>query len=430
MNSTARQRFARLMQQEQAQQAQADMLAQMRGSRPTAPAMPARQGQASRMMGALRMAQGGAVGPLPSLQELSSFDYQYQDPSFGATAPFTQRNPIVPMFHIEAPAYGGMEQSVYDWTAPSIMGGQYTQPAREAPAMVESTSAYRPMDATTLPGGGANIPDVPVFPNQPMTPPVQTQPVAPPVQTQPMAPPVQTQPVVPPVQTQPMAPPVQTQPMAPPVQTQPVAPSQIPTVATTSTSVPNVITAEERQRREQEAAALLAQQAAEEEARVQAGILAEQQRQAALAEQERQQSIAQEAERLEAEEAERIRLNKVEADRLAEVLRQQAETKQKADEKARADADAKAKADADAKAASESAAAQYAQMRADDLFSRFGLDTGNRTPAPPEAEASNTVTWQQDVGGEGSMLATFTGTADERDRALGLGRYAPADQGG
>ena len=403
MNSTARQRFARLMQQEQAQQAQADMLAQMRGSRPTAPAMPARQGQASRMMGALRMAQGGAVGPLPSLQDLSSFDYQYQDPSFGATAPFTQRNPIVPMFHIEAPAYGGMEQSVYDWTAPSIMGGQYTQPAREAPAMVESTSAYRPMDATTLPGGGANIPDVPVFPNQPVAPPVQTQPVAPPVQTQPVA---------------------------PPVQTQPVAPSQIPTVATTSTSVPNVITAEERQRREQEAAALLAQQAAEEEARVQAGILAEQQRQAALAEQERQQSIAQEAERLEAEEAERIRLNKVEADRLAEVLRQQAETKQKADEKARADADAKAKADADAKAASESAAAQYAQMRADDLFSRFGLDTGNRTPAPPEAEASNTVTWQQDVGGEGSMLATFTGTADERDRALGLGRYAPADQGG
>jgi len=412
MNSTARQRFAQLMQQEQAQQAQADMLAQMRGSRPTAPAMPARQGQASRMMGALRMAQGGAVGPLPSLQDLSSFDYQYQDPSFGATAPFTQRNPIVPMFNIEAPAYGGMEQSVYDWTAPSIMGGQYTQPAREAPAMVESTSAYRPMDATTLPGGGANIPDVPVFPNQPMAPPVQTQPVAPPVQTQPVAPPVQTQPV------------------APPVQTQPVAPSQIPTVATTSTSVPNVITAEERQRREQEAAALLAQQAAEEEARVQAGILAEQQRQAALAEQERQQSIAQEAERLEAEEAERIRLNKVEADRLAEVLRQQAETKQKADEKARADADAKAKADADAKAASESAAAQYAQMRADDLFSRFGLDTGNRTPAPPEAEASNTVTWQQDVGGEGSMLATFTGTADERDRALGLGRYAPADQGG
>jgi len=394
MNSTARQRFAQLMQQEQAQQAQADMLAQMRGSRPTAPAMPARQGQASRMMGALRMAQGGAVGPLPSLQDLSSFDYQYQDPSFGATAPFTQRNPIVPMFNIEAPAYGGMEQSVYDWTAPSIMGGQYTQPAREAPAMVESTSAYRPMDATTLPGGGANIPDVPVFPNQPMAPPVQTQPVA------------------------------------PPVQTQPVAPSQIPTVATTSTSVPNVITAEERQRREQEAAALLDQQAAEEEVRVQAGILAEQQRQAALAEQERQQSIAQEAERLEAEEAERIRLNKVEADRLAEVLRQQAETKQKADEKARADADAKAKADADAKAASESAAAQYAQMRADDLFSRFGFDTGNRTPAPPEAEASNTVTWQQDVGGEGSMLATFTGTADERDRALGLGRYAPADQGG
>ena len=304
MNSTARQRFAQLMQQEQAQQAQADMLAQMRGSRPTAPAMPARQGQASRMMGALRMAQGGAVGPLPSLQDLSSFDYQYQDPSFGATAPFTQRNPIVPMFNIEAPAYGGMEQSVYDWTAPSIMGGQYTQPAREAPAMVESTSAYRPMDATTLPGGGANIPDVPVFPNQPMAPPVQTQPVAPPVQTQPVA---------------------------PPVQTQPVAPSQIPTVATTSTSVPNVITAEERQRREQEAAALLAQQAAEEEARVQAGILAEQQRQAALAEQERQQSIAQEAARLEQEEADRQNALRIAQETAA---RQQAEADQQAQSQA------------------------------------------------------------------------------------------------
>jgi len=313
MNSTARQRFAQLMQQEQAQQAQADMLAQMRGSRPTAPAMPARQGQASRMMGALRMAQGGAVGPLPSLQDLSSFDYQYQDPSFGATAPFTQRNPIVPMFNIEAPAYGGMEQSVYDWTAPSIMGGQYTQPAREAPAMVESTSAYRPMDATTLPGGGANIPDVPVFPNQPMAPPVQTQPVAPPVQTQPVAPPVQTQPV------------------APPVQTQPVAPSQIPTVATTSTSVPNVITAEERQRREQEAAALLDQQAAEEEARVQAGILAEQQRQAALAEQERQQSIAQEAARLEQEEADRQNALRIAQETAA---RQQAEADQQAQSQA------------------------------------------------------------------------------------------------
>ena len=393
MNSTARQRFAQLMQQEQAQQAQADMLAQMRGSRPTAPAMPARQGQASRMMGALRMAQGGAVGPLPSLQDLSSFDYQYQDPSFGATAPFTQRNPIVPMFNIEAPAYGGMEQSVYDWTAPSIMGGQYTQPAREAPAMVESTSAYRPMDATTLPGGGANIPDVPVFPNQPMAPPVQTQPVAPPVQTQPVA---------------------------PPVQTQPVAPSQIPTVATTSTSVPNVITAEERQRREQEAAALLDQQAAEEEVRVQAGILAEQQRQAALAEQERQQSIAQEAERLEAEEAERIRLNKVEADRLAEVLRQQAE------EDARQVSGGGFGGIRDQiKQAIENPVDPTRQYIIDRFRSEFGLSLDGSVPGP---RTNGQVTWQEDTGGEGSMMTTRTGTIEERDRALGRA-IDPNEQG-
>ncbi len=178
MNSTARQRFAQMMQQEQASQAQADMLSQMRGPRPVAPAtssMP--QGQASRMMGAVRMAEGGAVGPLPSLQELSNPNYQYQDPSFGASAPFTQLNPIVPMFNLESPAFGGMEQSTYDFTAPSVQGGQFTQPARQAPAMPEFTSAYRPVDATTLPGGGANIPDVPLFPGQDAL--QQTQPTQP-----------------------------------------------------------------------------------------------------------------------------------------------------------------------------------------------------------------------------------------------------------
>ena len=288
MNSTARQRFAQMMQQEQASQAQADMLSQMRGPRPVAPAtssMP--QGQASRMMGAVRMAEGGAVGPLPSLQELSNPNYQYQDPSFGASAPFTQLNPIVPMFNLESPAFGGMEQSTYDFTAPSVQGGQFTQPARQAPAMPEFTSAYRPVDATTLPGGGANIPDVPLFPGQDAL--QQTQPTQP-VVTQP------TQPVV----------------------TQPTAPAQ------TTGAIPGVITPEERIRREQNAAELARQQA-EEDARVQAGIQAEATRQEALAEQQRQASIAAEAARLEQEEADRQNALRIAQETAA---RQQAEADQ------------------------------------------------------------------------------------------------------
>ena len=280
MNSTARQRFAQMMQQEQASQAQADMLSQMRGPRPVAPAtssMP--QGQASRMMGAVRMAEGGAVGPLPSLQELSNPNYQYQDPSFGASAPFTQLNPIVPMFNLESPAFGGMEQSTYDFTAPSVQGGQFTQPARQAPAMPEFTSAYRPVDATTLPGGGANIPDVPLFPGQDAL--QQTQP---------------TQPVV----------------------TQPTAPAQ------TTGAIPGVITPEERIRREQNAAELARQQA-EEDARVQAGIQAEATRQQALAEQQRQASIAAEAARLEQEQADRQNALRIAQETAA---RQQAEADQ------------------------------------------------------------------------------------------------------
>lgn len=210
MNSTARQRFAQMMQQEQAQQEQQQMLTKMRA--PAASARGAPMGRAGQMMGALKMANGGAVGPLPSLQELSRPDYQYQDPAFGATAPFTQQNPIVPMFNLEAPAYGGMQQSTYDWTAPIVQGGQFSQPAREAPAMVESTSAYRPVDATTLPGGGVNIPNVPVSPDRP-------QPTAP---------------------------------SAP----SPMEQLMMPPVATTSTgAIPGVITAEERQRREANAAA-------------------------------------------------------------------------------------------------------------------------------------------------------------------------------
>ena len=323
MNSTARQRFAQMMQQEQASQAQADMLSQMRGPRPVAPAtssMP--QGQASRMMGAVRMAEGGAVGPLPSLQELSNPNYQYQDPSFGASAPFTQLNPIVPMFNLESPAFGGMEQSTYDFTAPSVQGGQFTQPARQAPAMPEFTSAYRPVDATTLPGGGANIPDVPLFPGQDAL--QQTQP---------------TQPVV----------------------TQPTAPAQ------TTGAIPGVITPEERIRREQNAAELARQQA-EEDARVQAGIQAEATRQQALAEQQRQASIAAEAARLEQEQADRQNALRIAQETAA---RQQAEADQQVQSQAARRELAQAAADDAEQAERERQASAVANNRNNSLVNLF-----------------------------------------------------------
>ena len=331
MNSTARQRFAQMMQQEQASQAQADMLSQMRGPRPVAPAtssMP--QGQASRMMGAVRMAEGGAVGPLPSLQELSNPNYQYQDPSFGASAPFTQLNPIVPMFNLESPAFGGMEQSTYDFTAPSVQGGQFTQPARQAPAMPEFTSAYRPVDATTLPGGGANIPDVPLFPGQDAL--QQTQPTQP-VVTQP------TQPVV----------------------TQPTAPAQ------TTGAIPGVITPEERIRREQNAAELARQQA-EEDARVQAGIQAEATRQQALAEQQRQASIAAEAARLEQEQADRQNALRIAQET---VDRQQAEADQQVQSQATRRELAQAAADDAEQAERERQARAVANNRNNGLVNLF-----------------------------------------------------------
>ena len=144
MNSIARQRFAQMMQQETDQP-----------MRPQAP-----QGQASRMMSAVRMAEGGAVGGLPTLEQMSQPGYQFQMPDLSTNTPPAPFNPFVPMFNLEAPAFGGMEQSTYDFTAPSVMGGQYTQPARQAPATVGFTSNYVPVDATAQ-TGGTGVPNNP-----------------------------------------------------------------------------------------------------------------------------------------------------------------------------------------------------------------------------------------------------------------------------
>ena len=111
MNYSARERFAQLMQS----QGQA-MAAPMQGTR------------SNQMMSAVRMANGGALTAPPTLQEMSSPDFQFQGTQLGASAPFTQMNPIVPMFSLEAPAFGGMEQSTYDFTAPVVQGGSLYQP--------------------------------------------------------------------------------------------------------------------------------------------------------------------------------------------------------------------------------------------------------------------------------------------------------------
>lgn len=308
MNSSARQRFAQMMQQEQARQAQADMLSQIRGPRTAAPAQALTQpprgqaSQSSRMLGAVRMANGGPVGALPTIKELAGLNPPRRDAADTATAPFTQNNPIVPMFNLETPAFGGMEQGTYDWTAPSVSAGQFTQPDRMPPALTPSTSAYRPVDATTLPGGGANIPNVPVTPNQ----------------------------VLPPAQSPAMPPPA---PMAPPA---PV----------TGTGIPNVVTADDRQQRERDANEL-ARQKAEEDRRRQVGIQAELERQERLAEQQRQAAIQAEAQRLEQEEAERqnaLRIaREAEQRRLAQAQEQeQATAERRAQAREAADAAEKA----------------------------------------------------------------------------------------
>lgn len=292
MNYSARERFAQLMQS----QGQA-MAAPVQGTR------------SSQMMSAVRMANGGAVNSLPTLQEMANPNYQFQGVQLGANAPFTQFNPIVPMFSLEAPAFGGMEQSTYDFTAPVVQGGSMYQPPRQEPVMTESTSAYRPVDATTVMDSSGNIPNVPSDPYAPPDPYTFVDPNTP----APYVPPVgQTQPVAQPA-------PVITQPA--PVITQPAPVAPPAGVATTSTSIPTVITAEERAAREA------------------AGIQAELERRMAA------ERAAQEA----AAQAEALRLEQAEQERLAE---------------AQAQAQAKAQADADARAFAERIAAAAADKNA------------------------------------------------------------------
>ena len=319
MNYSARERFAQLM-QSQGQ----GMAAPMQGTR------------SSQMMSAVRMANGGAVSSLPTLQEMADPNYQFQGVQLGASAPFTQFNPTVPMFSLEAPAFGGMQQSTYDWTAPTVQAGSIYQPQRQDPVMTESTSAYRPVDATTVMDQSGNIPNVPVDPYAPY--------VAPVAQTQPQV----------------------------PVQQAPVAtPSG---VASTSPAIPQVITAEERARREAQA-----QRQAEEQARAQAEA-EEQSRQAGIQAELERRRAAEEAQRQAAAQAEAQRLQQEEAQRIA--AQQEAQRQAAAEQAAREQA-AAAQAEQDRIAAEQAAQAERDRIaaeasRADEIRRVFQAQFGSQ----------------------------------------------------
>ena len=247
MNYSARERFAQLMQS----QGQA-MAAPMQGTR------------SNQMMSAVRMANGGALTAPPTLQEMS--------------------NPIVPMFSLEAPAFGGMEQSTYDFTAPVVQGGSLYQPQRQAPAITQSTSAYRPVDATTVMDSSGNIPNVPVTPGDYLSPTAQAVGMAPAI--------------------------------------------------TISSAIPQVITAEEGAQRAAAAQAERDRIAQEEaQAREQAGIQAELERRRAAQQAAAEAAAAEEAQRLQQQEQARIIAAQAERDRIAQAQAQtqaEAERRQKA----------------------------------------------------------------------------------------------------
>lgn len=252
MNYSARERFEQLM-QSQGQ----SMAAPVQGTR------------SNQMLSAVRMAEGGAVGSLPTLAEMSNPDFKFQGTQLGASAPFTQMNPIVPMFNLESPAFGGMEQSTYDFTAPVVQGGSMYQPPRQAPAMTQSTSAYRPVDATTVMDSSGNIPNVPVNPSDYLSP------------------------------------------MASAVGGAPAA--------TIGSAIPQLITAEESARRASDAQAAQARMEQEQAAaREQAGIQAELQRRRAAEQAAAQAAADQEAQRLQQQEQARMAQAQAERDRIAQ----------------------------------------------------------------------------------------------------------------
>lgn len=352
MNYSARERFEQLMR------------AQGQGM-----AAPAQGTRSSQMLSAVRMARGGEVGGLPTLEEMSDPNFQFQGTQLGASAPFTQMNPIVPMFNLEAPAFGGMEQSTYDFTAPVVQGGSMYQPPRQAPAMTESTSAYRPVDATTVMDSSGNIPNVPVNPSDYLSPMASAMGGAP--------------------------------------------------ATTIGSAIPQLITPEERERRaafdraeqdriEQEAA----------QARESQGIQAELDRRNALEQQRRDE----EAQRLEQEQ----RARNIEAKTIADARADKdAQIKQR--EAAAGAEAAAAKAEQDRLAAEQAAQAErerIAAAQAADPWVQYvremfgGMFGGSPTLAPGHRISGDSVVWQEEVGGEGSFLA---------DRRVPLANYRASD---
>lgn len=180
----AQKRLAQMMQQMQQDNAYKQIRAQRLAARtPTRTAMaqaPRPMSQASKMMNVIRRAEGGSVdtptqtttasptaaaatspvtapqGGLPTLEEL--MDPNYRMPG---SIPTAQPSSV---YEWSAPAFGGMDQRVYDWMAPYVQAGAIIQPVRGAPAQVTVPTTYIPGidfpatgSAGAGAGGGSNI---------------------------------------------------------------------------------------------------------------------------------------------------------------------------------------------------------------------------------------------------------------------------------
>lgn len=316
----------------------------------------------------MRYAEGGMVGGLPSLEDLSRPDFNWSSLNKFSPAPssFTPMMQNVPMFVADSPAYGSMGTDVYDWKAPTATAAPQPYTTVNQPTAITRNRRVPTQTATVdvqMPTYEAPPPVVPTPEYVPTMPGTGGTPVQEPVYT---APPVE-------------APYTPSAPVAPPAAEPVFTPAAEPVF--TPVEQPLGPTPEEVRRTE----------AAKE-------LEAFNKRQAELAEQKR---IADEAEarRVEEQAIEQQRLARLEEEkRAADKLladQQLAETNRLAEQKRLAD-EAEAKRIADEKAATAAAVIPVEQQVMPSQFittnqdSGGGYDTGPMTVAQMDAMFGNT----------------------------------------
>lgn len=82
--------------------------------------LPSALQQSQQLAQPMRYAEGGVVGGLPSLADLSRSDFDWSSMGKFNPAPssFTPMTQDAPMFVAQAPAYGSAGTNIYDWQAP------------------------------------------------------------------------------------------------------------------------------------------------------------------------------------------------------------------------------------------------------------------------------------------------------------------------